>query len=372
MLAARITLLGLALSGFAAVAVARDPAPVVAGLPAASATVDLDRYVGDYAFTPGKVLHVYRAGTDLRAKPPGQPEATLAHEEKPGNFSVQGTPMTLEFVGDPLGGVTGVYMVAPNGQRQHLRRLRDAAAAAPLREIAGNRDTSVNAQVFNGYKRTKSADGKFKPESYVFGNGGFQDDAAMTDKSIDDLSFVDLARSLAPSLARQNYYPPAEAQKLETIDLIVMVYWGSTAGKHDPLLIGMPNAVRDQVSRRNARVLGYKDAVSGLLGVDWVGSIRTRAHDLIDEVEERRYWVALVALDFAAARKEKKIKLLWSIRYNMASQGSDFTTALPQMTNFASKYFGRDTHGLWSPSLTPPEGEVKLGELKILPDEATK
>jgi hypothetical protein len=366
----RAAFLSLALFALAPIAVpAESAAPSPSALPASKAD-DLDRYVGAYEFEPGKVMHISRVGTELRAKPTGQPEGTLKHDKKPGHFSLREAPFEFEFIEDAVGVVIALDMIAPTGQRKHLRRLPDVAAAAPLRQIALDRGTSVNAKVFNGYARAKNADGKFKTETYVFGDGGFQDDSAMRDKSIDDLSFDQIAHSLAPSLARQNYHPP-DPKKPEAIDLLLMVYWGSTAGKYHPAAANN-NTIRDQMNRRNARVLGYGDAVGAALSDEHVGSIRLRVHDLVDEVEEKRYWVAIVAVDFPILRDTKKIKPLWSIRYNIASQGTNFTVALPQMTEFAANFFGRDSGGLRSPSLHISEGKVEVGEAVVVPDEPAK
>jgi hypothetical protein len=377
MLTARAAFLCLVFSVLASLVVAAAPiAPKSDTPPPKGPPDDLDRYVGTYEFQPGRVLRVYREGASLRAKADGQPEGTLLPDRKPGHFSLREAPISLEFVADAVGVVVGLELVLSTGQRQRLRRLPDTAAAAPLQQMVLARGTSVNARVFNGYTRTKDAEGKYKIETYVFGEGGFQDDAALRDKSIDNLSFERLLHSLTSSLARQNYLPPKNPQPLEEIDLLIMVYWGSTAGKHDPGVVAeetfdpLRHDARDRLNRINARVLGYENAAQSVLNGDWGGLVRTRGHDLVDEIEERRYWVALVALDFASAQR-KQIKLLWSVRYNMASQGTNFTASLPQMTQFASNFFGRDSGGLISPSTRENEGKVEIGEATVVADETT-
>ncbi len=95
----------------------------------------------------------------------------------------------------------------------------------------------------------------------------------------------------------------------------------------------------------------------------------THAKGLLDELEERRYWVALCAFDYQMARTDKKLKLLWTVRYNLPSRGTTFTLALPQMTDVASRYFGRDSGGLINRPSRDKSGHVKLGETKVLGTE---
>ena len=156
-----------------------------------------------------------------------------------------------------------------------------------------------------------------------------------------------------------------------------MVYWGATASEDHPAVISeemfnpTSHIFRNQINRINARVLGFQDALNGKAGVEIPGFNSSRAKDLVEDLEESRYWVALVALDFPVARKDKTIKPLWSIRYNIASRRTDFTAALPQMTQVASHYFGRDSKGLVNRSTTDRQGKVELGEQQVIGVETT-
>src|SRR5476651_1236116 len=84
---------------------------------------------------------------------------------------------------------------------------------------------AVSSKVAPDYIRTKLEDGTYKPEYYSFGKGGnwggeFKDD------TIDKLGFMDIARTIAPSLESQKYLP---ARDPATTKLVIMVYWGTTA-----------------------------------------------------------------------------------------------------------------------------------------------
>jgi hypothetical protein len=152
-----------------------------------------------------------------------------------------------------------------------------------------------------------------------------------------------------------------------------MIYWGATGGKYTPAAnIPAPPEVRERIletiNRENARTLGYEAALKAYSQRDGaLARFPTHAKDLLDELEERRYWVALCAFDYQTADKDKKLKLLWTVRYNLPSVGTNFNLALPQMTEVASRYFGRDSGGLVNrPDKT---GHVELGETKVLGTE---
>ena len=121
------------------------------------------------------------------------------------------------------------------------------------------------------------------------------------------------------------------------------------------------NHRRDLVTRQNASMLGYDSA--------WIASTghEMRRQELVEELEDSRYFVVLMAYDFQLMWKEKKPKLLWETRYSMRASGSAFDQELLAMTQTASHYFGRDSQGLVRKPL--PEGHVRLGELKF--SEAT-
>ena len=86
--------------------------------------------------------------------------------------------------------------------------------------------------------------------------------------------------------------------------------------------------------------------------------------DLIDDVEQSRYFVVLMAYDFQMMWKDKQPKLLWVTRLSIDQRRNDFGRELPTMLKVASQYFGRDSHGLIRDVV--PEGRVELGEPKPL------
>jgi len=293
--------------------------------------------------------------------------------------------------------------------------LSPAIRAADRSEI-----TAVSSKVSDDYVRTKLPSGAFETETYSFGEGG-RWGGPMHDDTVDRLSFFDVARAIAGPLANQNYRPITDPGRTK---LLIMVYWGTTAGTSDGasssiayqnlsasqsatlppsaqqvtlangrsvgtssgstdlrksaqqfddnavFMVATMNAIRKKADIQNARLLGYDDALMAARGQEST-ALRFRQTDLLEEIEENRYFVVLMAYDFQLLFKEKKHKLLWETRFSIREHRNDFSQQLAGMAESASKYFGQDTHGVLRKPL--PEGRVTLGELKVIetvPDKA--
>ncbi len=224
--------------------------------------------------------------------------------------------------------------------------------------------TAVSSETAKGYVRTRLPDGSFKPEQYAFGEGGDYG-GPYHDATIDDMSFMDIARTLAVPLADQNYLP---AKDPEATGLLIMVYWGTTIV---PVLEnptrGMDDTYRDHMDYLNAELLGY-DA-EGVIGTEFgeaikLSALRWHRHDLVNEIETNRYFVVLLAYDFQLLWKQKKHKLLWETRFSINQPRNDFGKALPAMTRFASPYFGQASGGLVRQFIR--EGHVDVGSPTLI------
>lgn len=263
--------------------------------------------------------------------------------------------------------------------------------------------TAVFATVAGGYARAKLSDGTLKPETYAFGEGGFTG-IPLGDNSVDGKSFMLVAQTIAPSLARAGYVSCHDPGKT---DLLIMVYWGTsgadarTSGGYNvgaapipppppppPVIVagngqvvvvaaappptqptsspeqnafdavaGAQNRQRDRDNVRNAQMLGYDEE----LGRASARPESRRYLDLVDEVEDTRYFIVLRAYDFQLMWKEKKRKELWEVRYSIRAHGHLFGDALVAMTDMASRYFGQDSKGLVRREV--PVGRVEMGEL---------
>jgi len=269
--------------------------------------------------------------------------------------------------------------------------------AAPFPLAAFDHDgvdgvTAVSSKVSADYVRTQLPDGSFRPETYAFGKGGYWS-GEIKDKTIDGLTFLDVAHVVARPLASQNFLPAKDPAKT---NLLIMLYWGTTQvpepysdsmaydqfqrvdatgapqasgggfhglssgnshsdGGNEPawsaaaIMLMMVNRQRDLIDFNNARMIGYDAA--GMIGTAEGNYYRGTAlgidrQDVVDEIEENRYFVVLMAYDFGLLRKEKKHKLLWETRFSINERRNAFDKALPVMAQNAAVYFGRATHGL--------------------------
>ncbi len=273
--------------------------------------------------------------------------------------------------------------------------------------------TAVASRVSNDYTRAKLPDGTFRPESYAFGEGG-KWAGEISDVTIDKLHFIDVARVIAAPLASRNYVPSRDPNGTK---LLVMVYWGTTAVPgpasdstayeqfkdaqailhaaliHPPpasaqknpaaanamlnaaysqmsaatIMLNVENRKNDRIDFSNALMLGYDSP--GLIGTEKGNYVRGTAFgldrdDLYSEIEENRYFVVLMTYDFQLLWKHKKRKLLWETRFSISERRNQFDKALPVMAQYASRYFGEDSHGL--SRMRVPEGNVDVGDLKSL------
>jgi hypothetical protein len=260
---------------------------------------------------------------------------------------------------------------------------------------------AVASKVSPDYIRAKMPDGSFKPEFYSFGKGGFWG-SEIDDKTIDSLSFMDVAHAIAPALSSQKYVPATDPKATR---LLIMVYWGTTtvpppyemdslyrgyhaAAEEYRLLLSeippavdeanavlssglhmleMENHIRDRTDFKNAAMLGYD--MSGLVGTDWGNYLshtaaKTERNDEVEELEENRYFVVLMAYDFQLLWKEKKHKLLWEARFSINEKHNEFDKALPAMASYASRYFGQPSHKLIRRRLL--QDNVEIGEPTLI------
>jgi hypothetical protein len=290
-----------------------------------------------------------------------------------------------------------------------------SARAADAGEV-----TAVSSKVSDRYVRTKLADGSYRQETYAFGEGGYLG-AAMRDETIDKLGFLKIAHVVAFPLAHQNYIP---AKDPKSTNLLIMVYWGATDGASDisnsspylrlqasqvksapatssiapqaPPDVSMrdcyysSNKMSDEVMAREvateelnnslveaalddreriqadvriAMLLGYDAELAATKGLEGT-PLRHSRDDLVSEIEDSRYFVVLMAYDFQMARQHRKPELLWVTRISVRARGNDFRKVLPAMTEYASPYFGQDSHGLLRKPM--PEGRIDVGEPKSL------
>ncbi|MBI2513304.1 MAG: hypothetical protein HYV96_15105 [Opitutae bacterium] len=280
------------------------------------------------------------------------------------------------------------------------------AADLPLAEL-----TVVSSTVHNGYEREKLPDGSFKPIRYSFGEGTC-DVGKVADTSLERLNFRRLIRVLSAPLAEQGFHPSRNANE---VDQLIVVHWGRTAGwdggagygnaygilnrAHAAMTAafptnptgpapnappttangGTPGAAADfemmMISLRmaddarallnaeNAQMLGYYDTLKRL-PAHWGNLGNPDRNDLIDEIEDDRYYVILAAYDFQVAKKEQKPKVLWVTRFSLQARGANFDESVDRMVRAAAGYFGRPTNGLHREGMR--EARAIPGKLEVI------
>jgi hypothetical protein len=263
----------------------------------------------------------------------------------------------------------------------------------------------VYSKARNGYVRAWNADGSLQPETYLMEAGDRGNSSES--KSYDKLNLEDISLAIQKPLAIQNYVLSDDPA---TTNLLILAYWGMTltpddlrpygfrgsdfaagsggykgAGMGPPVSDAPPwiprgsaaeqapvfqkfEAAHDaQTDSRNAAILGYTDALLGARPDDpriWDQRGDPRFGALISELEQRRYYVVLLAFDYRKARRYGLHKLLWETRFSLIERGNDFGKELPAMALIAAKYFGQDSHGLIHNNLK--EGHVEIGEPKSI------
>jgi hypothetical protein len=296
--------------------------------------------------------------------------------------------------------------------------------ALPLAAVAEESDTvTISSRASSGYRRTVLADGSVQPETFAFGKGGvFKGE---TRDPIDAVDFMEVARTVAAPLAGQKYVAATDPK---ATNLLIMVYWGTTrtpegfgesaatqelqiaaaaeaAASKASNMVRMPpgtsgwaktesagaqisaavrtpdqlsaeqsmtgamamvsaeNNRRQQLDAQNASLLGYDTAWNDTAQFEGTG-LNFRRQDVVTELEQKRYFVVLMAYDFQAMRAGKGSRLLWETRFSVRRSGNDFSGRLAAMAADAAGYFGRSSNGLVRKAL--PAGRVEVGPVKTL------
>jgi hypothetical protein len=134
-------------------------------------------------------------------------------------------------------------------------------------------------------------------------------------------------------------------------------------------LIRLENEARDRENSRKAGILGYDTDLRKTAGLE-LTPMRYRRELLVDELEDNRYFVVLMAYDFQLLWKQKKRKLVWESRFSIRERDNLFDEQLESMTRAASRFFGQNTDGLKRHDI--PRGRVEMEEIKVLGVEPGK
>lgn len=259
---------------------------------------------------------------------------------------------------------------------------------------AAEASIAASATAGSDYLRPTDENGALRPERYIFAEGKCFS-GATRDGSLEQMTFTNITRTLAVSLAKQNYFPAVDANSAQ---LVIMVHWGTTdiyedpqrdlnqqalnevtaaynasiaeTSRADPAALNMALSDREGAQagvaaaiNRNAQLLGYARALQRERR-----ELNPTAAEITmsNELNEERYFVILMAYDNQVRLKEKKSKPLWITRLSVRSVGNNFTEALPTLAKVGAELFGRNRDDLVREKTLKQRGSVTIGELEVL------
>jgi hypothetical protein len=287
--------------------------------------------------------------------------------------------------------------------------------------VRADKNVVVIARANPDYAQARiGADGQPKPQTYVFMEGNHYKGQTV-DRSIERMSFRDIAGFLAPELAKQHYYPGPSATDS---DLLLIVHWGTTLPKvgvqemtaqltqeidHNRIeretmaavrpefviegnFDGLPQELTvgygdehqkgenferleeltdefSQQSRQSSNValLGYADELHRLGKRSWTSEAeRSLRYDLNKE----RYFIIIKAYELKArTASTPSNRPVWTMHLNISSPGNNFQTALDRMGKVAALFAGQNNTEAKTVRPRITTGTVTLAPLVILKQE---
>lgn len=213
------------------------------------------------------------------------------------------------------------------------------------------------------------------------------------DKSMEGVTFMDIAENLAANLKRQGFYSEPDNNKG---DLLIVINYGATDYDADyQELMGIDSlddlgfgtgtseegldefeaadafaADFENIQAMNAAGKMDKIFKAKLLGMEELYNDRATTQQVFefeDMVNEERYFIYIVAFDLPSYRKGEK-KVMWTTRYSMRAIGQPFDEAIAQLNTVASHYFGINMKGMQNRRASD-EFEVQMGDIEVIGDE---
>ena len=260
---------------------------------------------------------------------------------------------------------------------------------------------TVVADASDAYLERRAGGGGKRVETYVimetrpYGS-------TTADASLMKFGIRDIAKVLAPELARARYYPAVDLKKA---DLILAVHWGATTPREttDDMLantsvgLSLPSRQEQQESaglaadmnvviaqqarfqdlERSTDLFGGnmgESIASDLLG--YTSELRKLTRTpfatpteemLLSDLTNERYFVIVNAYDLRAPHVPgKRPRPVWTIHLNMRSAGQDFSKALARMSNVAVDYFGQRVDGVTTVRPSVHKSDVIIGPVTII------
>src|SRR4051812_34775720 len=163
----------------------------------------------------------------------------------------------------------------------------------------------------------------------------------------------EVCHTIAVALAKRHYllmtpeHPPEQ---------MLVLWWGSMNPEVEDFGSTDPT---DQVFFNEREMLALVGAYKTQMMPYWQTS------DIKSAARDDRYFVVLMAFDFAAARQHQK-KLLWMAKMSTPSQGTTLTAVIPALVASGAPAFGQDTMpAVIDSSKALQEGKVILAPLEL-------
>ena len=246
---------------------------------------------------------------------------------------------------------------------------------------------TLKAWASEEYLKERARNPNKKAQTYNFMEG-HKWTGNSVDKGLEKLTFEDLILDLAPHLVKQNFYPnPVRGEG----DLLIVVHYGATdweqnfmsnmgissigdlmnAGlsEMDALdTIGTMQSMYNTANSIGPKSRRNKASILGIDEVSFPAPSFSSAYEYEQMLRNARYFVVLMAFDYAHLRQTDEAKLLWSTRYNIRTSGQNFETAIKQMNEVASSYFGINFKKLMR-MRRDDKSRVVIGEIEVIEEE---
>lgn len=219
------------------------------------------------------------------------------------------------------------------------------------------------------------------PESYYFYEG-IHFGGYINDPSLRDTAFREIVEAMAPSLAKQDFWP---ATSKETCDLLLVVSWGTTnpgfygdisnrlfydvydGDYYDNVAAGdyHESDFRWYGKQRNSKLLGFYPYIRR---DKFTGITPHEEYELRTALLTERYFIIVTAFDFQELIHNKQWKRVWSTRTNIRSPGIRFEDAQLALSKAGAPYYGKnlDKLGTEKADFDPIIADVKIGDIEIL------
>ena len=285
--------------------------------------------------------------------------------------------------------------------------------------VQADKHVAIKANADADYEATRTnASGEKRVEQYVFLEGRFFP-GAIKDRSLEQTEMIEVARALAPHLAKQNFLPSKDRDEA---DIVIAVHWGMTtslsynkeyvmemmeqardhqladkefydaqygseeasdfaqellrqsaadaaaAPNYEWARMASTRSERDIAERPMATILGFSD----VLNHDTKRAFSSEEANTIRQfLNEERYFVVVMAYDLKQTQKGRPLQRLWVARLSVPSSGINFPLALERLGEAGSDYFGTDQPGLTIErrKSTERKGEVEIGEATVITDD---